>query len=74
MNEFEVLWLNRLDQFDSVSIDVVIKNTNGPIPEARIAKNYQMPADAVDDNFLQDESIKEIERIINEWNAENPII
>lgn len=74
MNEFEVSWLNRLDQFDSVSIDVVIKNTNGPIPEKRISKNYQLPYDSVTDLFLESESLIEIQRMVDGWNEENTII
>ena len=71
MAKFTATWIDRLDQHGFTDITVIITNTDGPIPEQRISKNYNMNPDFIDSAFLQEETSKEIARIIDEWNQLN---
>lgn len=68
-------WINRLDQFDSVSIDLVVTDDDGIIPTQRIGKNYAFPSEYVDEVFLAEEAANEVDRIVTEWIAgQEPVI
>lgn len=69
MTDFVCTWLNRLDQFDSVSIDLIVDDQSGVIPQQRVSKNYAVPYDQVDDVFLAEEAANEVDRIVTEWNT-----
>jgi hypothetical protein len=85
---FTCTWINRLDQFGSVDIDLLIANDDGLIPTQKVCKNYSVTTeerdaegqvvsktinyDAVDEAFLEAEAIKIIEQIVYEY--ENPSV
>jgi hypothetical protein len=69
---FNCSWINRLDQFGFVNIDVVVTNDSGIIPEARFSKNWMMQESDCNATFLESESADLVERIIDEWNTLNP--
>lgn len=70
MNEFTCRWINRLDQFGSVSIDLIVAHDQGIIPSRRISKNYHMAAADVDVNFLQAVAEITIDEMVWDWNLE----
>ena len=66
---FTCQWINRLDQFGSADIDLLITHDQGVMPDKRISKNYQGDPDAV---FLESEAVEEVAKYIVEWNEANP--
>ena len=62
-------WLNRLDQFGTTSITLVVTHDQGVIPEQRIEKNYHSFPTPPDSSFLEDRAVEEVERIVAEWNT-----
>jgi hypothetical protein len=70
---FTCHWINRLDQFNAVSIDLTVVHDQGVIPSERISKNYHKPYATVTATFLEEEAANEVDRIVDAWNAENPV-
>ena len=73
MNTFTALWINRLDQFGSTDMDLIITHDQGEIPEQRISKSFKMAANLIDTEFLSTIAEDEVERIVAEWEAVNGV-
>lgn len=75
MNNFTCKWINRLDQFGTTNITLLVKHNEGLIPDVRIEKKYRCKGnyESLDDVFFASESLKELDIIINEWNIINQI-
>lgn len=66
---FTVTWMNRLDQFGSSSLTLLVVHDQGVIPDYRVEKSYQAedPAD-IDSAFLEARAQEEILIIVDSWN------
>lgn len=69
---FNCYWINRLDQFDAVDIDLVVENVEGLITPQRIHKNYKITNNynEVNEKLLEDEAANTCLRLVDEY--ENP--
>ena len=66
---YTATWMNRLDQFGTTSLTLLVTHDQGVIPEQRIEKNYHSFPTPPDSSYLEDRAIEEVERIVAEWNA-----
>ena len=75
MNTFTVQWINRLDQFNSTTFDLIITHDQSIIPRQRIGKKYKIVDNYEEINplFLETRAQEEIDRIVTDWNTENPV-
>lgn len=75
MNTFTVQWINRLDQFNSTTFDLIITHDQSIIPSQRIGKKYKIVDNYEEINplFLETRAQEEIDRIVTDWNTENPV-
>jgi len=64
-------WFNRLDQFGFVNIDLTVTDNSGIIPTTRHSKNWRMDDNDVNLQFLEDQAVIIVDRIIDEWNILN---
>lgn len=72
MDSFTVQWINRLEQFGAVEMDMIITHDQGEIDEQRINKRFKtLTPEAIDANFLAEVAEDEIERIVKEYEAQN---
>ena len=73
-DEFTCLFANRLEQFGTVSMTLIVTHKGGIVPVQRTEKNFHtVDPDTVDALFLDAVAAIEVKRIVAEWNAENPI-
>ena len=60
-------WINRLEQFGFVDIDLILTDPDGIIASKRIHKNYKVTEDnLIEDDFLNSEAVNEIEKYLTE--------
>ena len=77
VHRFDAEFINQLHQFGTFDMDLIITHVNGVIPPQRIPKNFvftpsKPPVADEMENFLDDMIAVEIERIVKDWNVENP--
>ena len=69
-NNFTVQWKNRQDEHGVVMIDVTVSHDEGVIPTRTISRSYAMESELCDSEFLESESIKIIDQVVDEWESE----
>ena len=67
---FTCHWLNRLDQFDSTDIELVVTHDQGIIPERRQWMNYC--GISLTESFLGEESKRVVDQMISEYDSLPP--
>jgi hypothetical protein len=64
---FTCRWINRLDQFGTTNIDLLVTHDDGLIPEQRISKKYRTENyDSLDADFFATQARIEVDRIMDD--------
>jgi hypothetical protein len=62
-------WINKLEQFGRVEIDLVITDLDQEVPDYRMTKSYE--SELVNDDFLSSEAESVKAKILEDFNAKN---